>query len=290
MAATWNELPESVRVAVQQHVGTVARVVEIHEGLNNDVAAVLHRAEGDPVFLKGVEGPPSRRMRFLRNEATAGELAPGIAPGVVFAEDVDGWLVVGFEYVAGRPADFTPDSPDLPLVASTVERIGALPAGSAKPLADRWNADWWGRLAEEGSASLAGWDVEVAQRRAKDAPGVVAGDRLAHTDLHPDQFIMAGDGSVHVIDWGFPAAAAPWVDGAFLILRLIDAGHAPLRAEEWARSLACFRDVEPEAVTAFMVYVAGMWTHWADHDPVPGKLHRAQLVRDYAAWRVSLGW
>lgn len=290
MAATWNELPESIRVAVQQHVGTVARVVEIHEGLNNDVAAVLHRTKGDPVFLKGVEGPPSRRMRFLRNEATAGELAPGIAPGVVFAEDVDGWLVVGFEYVAGRPADLGPDSPDLPLVASTVEKLSALPASGVKPLADRWTVDWWARLASEDSQSIWGWNATEARWRANAAPELAAGDRLAHTDLHADQFIITEDGAVHVIDWGFPAAAAPWVDSAFLILRLIDAGHTPLRAEEWARSLSCFAGVDAETVTAFMVYVAGMWTHWADHDPVPGKLHRAELVRDYAAWRLALGW
>lgn len=290
MAAVWDELPESVRVAVQQHVGTVARVVEVTEGLNNDVAAVLHRADGVPIFLKGVAGPPSRRMRFLRNETTAGGLAPGIAPDVVFAQDVDGWLVAGFEYVQGRPADFSPDSLDLPLVASTVEKISALPAATVRPLPDRWNVDWWARLAEESSASISGWDVHAARRRAENAPELAAGDRLAHTDLHPDQFIVGENGSLHVIDWGFPAAAAPWVDAAFLILRLIDAGHAPLRAEEWARSLSCFAGVDAETLTAFMVYVAGMWTHWADHDPVPGKRHRAQLVRDYAAWRVALGW
>ncbi|WP_018502529.1 hypothetical protein [Parafrankia discariae] len=47
-------------------------------------------------------------MRFLRNEITAGALADGIAPAVIFSEEVDAgdlWLIVGFEYIPGRPAD-----------------------------------------------------------------------------------------------------------------------------------------------------------------------------------------
>ncbi|MGH4014488.1 MAG: hypothetical protein ACRDSL_11315 [Pseudonocardiaceae bacterium] len=42
-------------------------------------------------------------MRWLRNEITAGQLAVGVAPqAVLFHLDVDGWLVVGFEYVPAR--------------------------------------------------------------------------------------------------------------------------------------------------------------------------------------------
>lgn len=77
------------------------------------------------------------------------------------------------------------------------------------------------------------------------------------------------------------------MDAAYLILRLIEAGHTPVGAEAWARGLPCFRRVDSKALTAFAVHIAGMWTHWADHDPEPGKVHRAELARGYAWWRLS---
>jgi hypothetical protein len=121
VSVAWDDLPESVRRAVQWHIGPVAEATEVTGGQNHDVAAVLHRSSGPPVFLKGVEGV-SGRMRTLRNESTAGRLAAGVAPTVLFVADVkdaDDWLVVGFEYLPGRPVDLAPGSADLPLVADT---------------------------------------------------------------------------------------------------------------------------------------------------------------------------
>lgn len=172
---TWSDLPEPVREAVDAHVGPVTRAVDIHDGQNSDLAVLLHRT-GRPVFLKGVEGV-SLRMRWLRNEITAGTLAADVSPAVVFHADVDDWLVVGFEYVFGRPASLAPGSSDLPTVAATVERISALPAPDLRPMRNRW-------------ASL--------------VPALVDGDRLLHTDLHGDQFLIDDQGEARVVDWGGP--------------------------------------------------------------------------------------
>ncbi|GGI84623.1 hypothetical protein GCM10011581_22180 [Saccharopolyspora subtropica] len=123
-------------------------------GQNNDFAAILHRDQDSTehprtLFCKGVKGV-SLRMRWLRNEITAGKLAAGIAPDVVFAADVGDWLVVGFEHVCGRPADLTPGSVDLPLVATTVDKIAALPATGLRPLRNRWSGgNWWAKTAAE---------------------------------------------------------------------------------------------------------------------------------------------
>ena len=35
-------------------------------------------------------------------------------------------------------------------------------------------------------------------------PELVDCDRLLHTDLHGDQFLLGADWAVYVIDWGFP--------------------------------------------------------------------------------------
>jgi len=212
----------------------------------------------------------------------------GIAPGLLFHTDVEGWLVVGFEYVPGRGASLDPGSPDLPLVASAVEKISRVPAPGLRRLRDRWAVtNWWHQLAEHAPAAVHGWNVEEMIRSASLITELVAGDRLLHTDLHGDQFRIGSGGDVHVIDWGFPAAGAPWVDVAFLVLRLVEAGHHPADAEAWARSLACFSGVDDMALNAFSAYIAGLWSYWASTDDVLGGQHRARIACDYAAWRLS---
>ncbi|MFR9729099.1 hypothetical protein ACL03H_07715 [Saccharopolyspora sp. MS10] len=283
---TWQELPDEVRGAVRGHVGPVSSAAEITNGRGSDLAAVLDTAAGR-VFVKGVEGV-SPRMRHLRNEITTGTLTGGLAPAVLFAEDLGDWLVVGFEYLAGRPADLSPGSPDLSVVADVVNRIGARPGDDARPLRTRFGAvDWWGRLDADAPELVEGWDLVDAARWCATFPLLADGDRLVHADLHGDQ-ILIGDGPARVIDWAFPGSGAAWVDPAFVVLRLIEAGHEPAAAEAWARAhLTGLRGADDAHLTAFAVYLAGMWTHWTSTRTGPGLHHRARLARDYAAWRLA---
>ncbi|GAB2658461.1 hypothetical protein GCM10027271_16410 [Saccharopolyspora gloriosae] len=283
---TWQELPGEVRDFVRGHVGPVSSAVEITNGRSSDLAAVLDTAAGR-VFVKGVEGV-SRRMRHLRNEITTSTLAGDLAPAVLFAEDIGEWLVVGFEYLTGRPAGLSPGSVDLPVVADVVNRIGARPGDDTRPLRKRFGAnDWWGRLDADAPELIEGWDLADAARWSAAFPTLIDGDRLVHTDLHGDQIII-GDGPARVIDWAFPGAGAAWVDPAFIVLRLIEAGHEPADAEQWARThLKGLQGTDDAHLTAFAVYLAGMWTHWTITRTGPGLHHRAGLARDYAAWRLA---
>nr|WP_281170506.1 phosphotransferase [Actinokineospora enzanensis] len=217
-------------------------------------------------------------MRWLRNEVGAAELTDGIAPRVVFACDVGEWLVVGFEFLSGRRANLRPGSRDLPSVREVVTRIAGIRAPRLKSLGERWaGTAWWHRLADEAPQLVNGWDVDGAQRLSDHVPELVDGDRLLHTDLHADQFVI-GDGTIHVIDWGFPGRGAPWVDSAFLALRLFDAGHRIDEIEV---------PVDLRAQVAFFVYLAGFWTHMALGAPGPGPQHRAEVARRYAAHQVQ---
>lgn len=283
----WHELPDHVRDAVQGHVGPVSAAENISIGRNSDLAVVLDTG-AERAFIKGVEGI-SRRMRFLRNEITAGQLAPGLAPALLFAEDIDEWLIVGFEYLSGHPANLAPGSPDLSKVSTAVNRLGTFPATGLRSLKDRWaTVDSWARLTAQTPGAVRGWNVPTMQRWAQQLPDLAHGERLAHTDLHGEQFRIGPHDAVHVIDWGFPGAAAPWIDGAFLIVRLIESGHSPESAEAWALAeLAAFSDVTNEHLTSFAAFLAGMWTHWAVTRNEPGTQHRAQLAQTYAAWRLE---
>lgn len=285
---TWNELPEQVRYVVREHIGPVTAGTTITAGQNSDLAIVLTRADGSPVFVKGVDGV-SPRMRWLRNETIAAPLTGGISPGLLFSVDVAGWLVVGFEYVTGRPAGMAPGSPDLPVIARTLERISALPGAGLRPLQERWSVtDWWQKLAAAAPAEVEGWDVSEATEWSELFPVLVDGDRLAHTDLHGDQFLLGTDGALRVVDWGYPGVGAPWTDAAFMVLRLIETGHSSAEAEAWlADNVACFAHADDRCLTAFAVYIAGLWGYWAATGDIPGARGRARVARQYAAWRLK---
>ena len=258
----WGELPESVHAEVRANIGTISGCTEIKAGQSSNFAAVIHRDGAEPVFVKGVEGisPP---MRWLRNETELGLLASGIAPAVRFSADIDDWLVAGFEYLSGRRAQLEPGSDDLALVADTLDRIGQIEVPNLRPLEQRWASTWWDRLADERPEILGRWDVDELTAWEQKAPAHVAGNQLLHTDLHADQFIISEEGDVHVIDWGWPARGAAWVDPAFMVIRLIGAGHSPADAETWARQNTRWDEASEEAVTAFAVYVAGLWNYKA---------------------------
>nr|MDT0664609.1 aldehyde dehydrogenase family protein [Micromonospora sp. DSM 115978] len=142
-------------------------------------------------------------------------------------------------------------------------------------------------LDDADPAAVADTDVAALGRWSATLPERVDGDRLVHTDLHGGQFVIGERDDVHVVDWGWPAAGAGWVDTAFMVVRLVEAGHHPASAEEWARSLRSWNHVDDETVTAFAAYVAGLWSYRASSDSTVGARRRAKTARDYATWRLA---
>ena len=66
------------------------------------------------------------------------------------------------------------------------------------------------------------------------------------------------------------------------------AGHHPADAEAWAHAnLTCIADADPQCLTAFAVYIAGLWGYWAATGDISGTHSRACLARDYAGWRLT---
>ncbi|MFB9691263.1 phosphotransferase [Amycolatopsis plumensis] len=284
----WHELPDVVRESVQSHLGPVTVVRHVEQGQNCNLALVLRSEERD-VFLKGVRGV-SPQMRWLRNEVEAGPLAPGVAPAACFSEDVDAdalWFVAGFEYLNGRPADLSPESDDLNVVRSVLAKLNSLSGGSTQPLTIRWaKTDWWQKFAVEAPERADGLDIDELTAACRHTPELVGGDALLHTDLHEHQFMIDGD-SVRVIDWGRPASGAPWVDTAFMVVRLIAAGFEPREAEVWGASVPRWSTGTEHAVTAFACYVAGLWAYRAVTTPFPGATRLSDAATAYAHFRLA---
>ncbi|CRK57088.1 hypothetical protein [Alloactinosynnema sp. L-07] len=282
----WTDAPDAVLDAVNTHLGPVSAADDITAGSRADLTTVVTTPAGR-VFVKAVRGIDFR-MRLLRNETLIGAATlPDLVPAVlahVDLDDEDGtpWLVVMTEHVDGRPASLAPGSPDLDIVAGVLQDLAAVEAPPGVwSLARRWAAtDWWQRCAEHSPGVVAGWDLDEMTRLSAPVPALADGDRLVHSDLHPDQILITAAGP-RVIDWGYVSAGAGWVDTALITLRLIIAGHDPAAAEAWARGLPTGRDADPATLDAFAAYLGGWWTHLAATRPGVA----AQSARNWAEWR-----
>ncbi|MEV0677210.1 hypothetical protein AB0I60_11890 [Actinosynnema sp. NPDC050436] len=216
--------------------------------------------------------------------AISPHLPADLAPTLLWHVDADGWLLLGFEHLAGHHADLSPDSADLPAVADAVTRIHRTPPPQTprRPMADQWtkaleielaapppNADPW-------SASNAGLITEWAAG----APAHMHGDHLVHSDLNAANFLIAD--TAKVVDWAWWRTGAAWIDPALLVIRLIAADHRPEAAEKWmAHRSPDLATAPPEAPTAFAASVVRLWERRFPHTPATA------AARTWARHRMS---
>jgi hypothetical protein len=256
MRTKWNDLPEQVRSAVEDHAGTVDRVDTISSGLNASFTARLHTAAGI-TFAKGV---PSDRAAAQRREAEINIHVQPIAPRLLWQVDTQGWHILGFEHLNGRAADLSPGSADLAGIAGVLGQLAALevPRRACRRIEDRW-AD---------AAHRAGVGTEL-----------LAGDHLLHTDLNPHN-ILVTDTDTRIVDWSWPTLGAAWVDTACAALWLIAEGHSPAAAESWASQMV-WTEATPKALDVFTKTNVALWGQIAAAEP---RAWKQRLHEAAAAW------
>lgn len=285
----WEDLPDALRAAVQEQVGTVLKTETMTSGLTPGLAARLHTEDGGRVFLKAIASDSSAARLYERERWVGGVLPSAVpTPRMTWSGDVDGWIVMLFDYVEGRRADLSPGSPDVPAVLDTVAGLGGLltpcPAADAPPVADNV-----GFLLAKGRhmldkpegvlpyralyvAALDGFDVEA-----------LTGDTLLHYDLHPGNLHVIS-GRIEIIDWGFAARGVTWIDPFMLGPRLIEAGHTPRQAEDLLAEVPAWQDAPAAAVTG----LAALWTlfrvYKATYGPDEGREFRARAAEAGRVW------
>ncbi|WP_433177730.1 phosphotransferase [Actinoallomurus sp. CA-150999] len=292
----WDTLPEGVRNAVEQHCGGHIINAEAPEmGCSSEFSATLH-LNGGAVFCKGIQvDHPNAWMH--RNEAAVNHLLPhGLAPRLLWQTETDGWLILGFEHAPGRHPDLSPSSPDLAPVAETVTTLQQMTSSAVpnRSIAARWaRLPVWQQYAQDPPDDLDPWEQENLPRLAEleaTAHELLDGDALLHTDLQPGNLLI-NDGEIVVIDWAWASRGAPWIDPAFMVIRLMAAGHSPESAESWAREIPAWQAAPAAAVTAFAATVLGLWGH-KTRSP-SARAHSARLTavaRDWARHRLKATW
>lgn len=218
----WEELPEEVRGEISRRTDGLISA-EPAAGGSAEIALVLSTESAGRVFVKGTQG--ARNKIELRVQS----FLPDIAPRLLWHAEASGYLLLAFEYTEGRPAVLAPGSRDLPLIALALSGLSRFtcPHLPVLPVEERWAP-----FADDPSPLL-----------------LIGGNNLVHTDLTAENFVI-GD-QLRIIDWAWPSTGAAWLDTASMVARLIQAGHHPQEAEEWAETVPAWRSAPRPAVTAY---------------------------------------
>lgn len=288
----WEQLPPTVRGRIQRQCGAVIAAEPPLAGINSQFAATL-RTSDRKLFCKGIKSDhPNSRMHY--NEAQISRYLPdSIAPPLVAEIEADGWLILVFLHVGGRHADFSPCSPDLPRIVERISSMGRelkdVPSTVASPLGPKIQQFRIWRRFSEGRINSVGLDTWAQENLAQlvewesNAPDVVTGSTLLHSDLNPSNILI--NGTVYFIDWACASRGAVWVDVAYMVPRLMAWGHSPQQAEEWARQIPEWSAATDAALTAFAVNMAGIGEYRRRQGLVNAKL--AAVARQWARYRVD---
>jgi hypothetical protein len=252
----WQHLPDAVRAVVEERTGPVLQVTPVNSGSVSDLVAILHTASGD-VFCKGIT-VANPRAWMHRREANVNPHVQAFAPRLRWQVDHGGWFLLGFDRAPGRHIDGSPGSGDLPVLAETLTAISAVTPPRThrfQPAGARWG-DWLDR-------------------------DLIDGDALVHADVNLGNFLIH-HGRIAVVDWATPCRGAKWIDTALMIIRLINAGHAPVDAARWAQQVPAWRTAPPAAVASFAAACAASGAERANQSPATP--HLQQLADAASDW------
>ncbi|MFI0421902.1 phosphotransferase [Spongiactinospora sp. 9N601] len=290
----WEDLPQAVRDAIQDHAGPVVKAETAATGLMPGVAARLYLGNGGSVFLKACPADHPAATLYER-ELWAGHVLPAAVPTprLRWSSTEHGWIAMLHTFIDGRAVDLSPGSPDVPAMLGLVAELGSYltpyPGDDAPPVSGNASALLAkGRhLLDRGTlpdqaryvAALDKWDVASLE-----------GTTLLHYDLHTGNLKVVGD-QVFVLDWGFACQGAAWGEPAMLAPRLIEAGHTPERVEELLMNLLpAWRSAPSDGVTGLVALWTLFRVYKAMHGPAEMREFRGRAAAAGHAWlRYRLG-
>jgi hypothetical protein len=275
----WAHLPPLVRAGVEARLGSPVVDAESRtSGFTPGLASVLVCADGSRHFVKAASAVAQKMFAdAYREEARKLRLLPAevAAPHLQWVHDADDWVVLGFEYVDGRPPVRPWSAEDLAaasaMVVETAELLTPAPAGietAAEAFGD-WPA-LWDRIDDPAA--------DQCRALAARFDELVGGDTLVHCDLRDDNLLIRPDGTVVACDWNWPVVGAAWLDSLFLLIGPRGDG---LDVEAHIAAHPLLADVDPESIDVALALILGYFTASAAL-PVPPT---SPYIRDVQAWQ-----
>ncbi len=291
---TWPELPEPVRVRIEERLGEPVVDWRSHDGGYSPGPALTLTTPHDRMFVKAadVAAHPVAAALHRREAEVAAMLPTGIpTPALRWHLDDDQWVVVAFDAVDGHPPQVPWVHEDVRAVARLIDVVAGVEAPDLPPLDADGSFNGWEKLSggeQSGLDSYDPWAIRNLDRLAliegtwTDA---AAGTALVHGDLRGDNVLLLG-GEALAIDWPYASRGAAFCDlvGWLPSLRM-EGGPEP---EEMLLSTTVGRAADPEAVTAYAVALSGYFVHQSLLPDPPGIPHVRAFQR--AQGEVCLQW
>ncbi|MET8102730.1 aminoglycoside phosphotransferase [Streptomyces sp. NPDC005236] len=241
------ELPDEVRALIEKNSGPITDMGTVAGGLNSSIAACVRTGRRAPhtLFVKGLPLDHPRVWTQAR-EAKINPHVRDVTPALHWYEEADGWSLLGFEYVEGDHADYTPGASDLSQISATMGQLARLraPGVELKTMTDRF------RKYVESPAELKWFE----------------GDSLLHTDWNPHNVIMTKAGAV-LVDWAWASTGAAWIDPALWLLWLIAHGHTAEQAESVAAEHPAWKTAPPAGLDTLARVQERLWDSIAEQSP-----------------------
>lgn len=249
-------------------------------GFSPGVAARVRLGDGRRAFVKAVGPEPNAASPGLhRQEWRVVSALPPLPCVPRFLGGLDegeeGWVALAFEDVDGRhPAEpWREDELERVCEAARLLAEGLTPSpldlAPAGPMLAQ-SLSSWHLLRDDPPAALDDWSRRHARALAEIEEPVaeaVGGETLVHLDIRADNILLSG-GVAYVVDWPHAHVGAAWLDAvAFAPSVAMQGGPEP---EAVLRRWPCGADADPDAVTAAVACIAGLFTHRSLLPPAPG--------------------
>ncbi len=269
----WTHLPREVRTRVERRLGSP--VVEARSqgaGFTPGFASRLLGADGSRLFVKAANKVAQRPIAAsYAEEARKLRLLPASvpAPPLLWVDEDDLWVVLGFEDVAGH-------TPNRPWVAGELARcLDTLVEvdSSMRTIPAQLRLV---PLHRDLPTLLTGWstvrgfrpdwphldEVEALARSFAELPDA---DHFVHADARDDNFILADDGRTLVCDWNWPCLGPRWLDTVMLLVSVHGDG---VDADPYLERHPLTAGVPADHVDAWLAALCGFMVE-ADERPVP---------------------
>lgn len=287
----WMLLPPMIRRLIEGRLGSpVANAESQGSGFTPGFASRLTGENGARLFVKAASKKAQAPFAaaYAEEARKLAMLPDGLpVPRLQWVHEDDLWVVLGFEFIEGRP-------PRRPWVRAELDAcLGALTDVAAAmnpvPAALALNP-----ITEDLPGMRTGW-AHVAHTQperphlaeaialAESYDSFKGNDAFVHSDSRDDNFILTPDGRALLCDWNWPALGPRWGDAVDLAVSAYGDG---LDADAILASHPLTRDADPDHVDAWLAGLCGLMMESADR-PVPNS---SPYLRMHNRWYAEVTW
>lgn len=270
----WQHLHPDVRDVVERRLGgPVVESVSHLSGFTPGFASSLTAADGTCLFVKAASKVAQRQIAVSYAEESRKlgllphEKLP--APRLLWTHEDDGWVVLGFECVDGRPPGRPWDDDELDACLDTLTSVADVMTSPDPGL-------HLVPLHEDMPTLLTGWrkvaqydpdwpHLEELDDLAASFEDLPDAEHFVHADARDDNFLLTADGRALLCDWNWPGLGPAWLD---VVSLLVSAHGDGVDADAVLAKHPLTSGVPDDHVDAWLAALCGFMVE-SDYRPVP---------------------